>query len=142
MHFPIAIHNRDCEQQSTLNPNMPLRGLMYFGNLYDSYIESNGLNIYGKKLIKIPTPQYYVLYNGTDQEEAVKEFCKFLQSDNGNRKEDRRTKITVEILQTIRYNGHIPYDWRISGQTTWSTGKSESRPPGHRQRFSGGILFT
>ncbi len=22
------------EQQSTLNPNMPLRGLMYFGNLY------------------------------------------------------------------------------------------------------------
>lgn len=73
MHFPIAIHNRDCEQQSTLNPNMPLRGLMYFGNLYDSYIESNGLNIYGKKLIKIPTPQYYVLYNGTDEEEAVKE---------------------------------------------------------------------
>ena len=46
---------------------------MYFGNLYDSYIESNGLNIYGKKLIKIPTPQYYVLYNGTDEEEAVKE---------------------------------------------------------------------
>ena len=40
------------EQQSTKNPNMPLRGLMYFGNLYDSYIESNGLNIYGKKLIK------------------------------------------------------------------------------------------
>ena len=61
------------EQQSTKNPNMPLRGLMYFGNLYDSYIESNGLNIYGKKLIKIPTPQYYVLYNGTDEEEAVKE---------------------------------------------------------------------
>ena len=42
----------------------------------DSYIESNGLNIYGKKLIKIPTPQYYVLYNGTDEEEAVKELAK------------------------------------------------------------------
>lgn len=29
------------EQQSTLNPNMPVRGLMYFGNLYDQYIKAN-----------------------------------------------------------------------------------------------------
>lgn len=34
------------EQQSTFNPNMPIRGLMYFGNLYDTYIEKNELNIY------------------------------------------------------------------------------------------------
>lgn len=27
------------EQQSSYNPNMPLRGLMYFGNLYDAYID-------------------------------------------------------------------------------------------------------
>ena len=32
------------EQQSSYNPNMPLRGLMYFGNLYDSYIDKNNLN--------------------------------------------------------------------------------------------------
>ena len=71
--FIIDSYMSMLEQQSTLNPNMPLRGLMYFGNLYDSYIESHGLNIYGKKLIKIPTPQYYVLYNGTAEEEAVKD---------------------------------------------------------------------
>lgn len=61
------------EQQSTLNPNMPVRGLMYFGNLYSSYIKTNQLNIYGTKLQKIPTPQYVVFYNGTDKSEAVAE---------------------------------------------------------------------
>ena len=52
------------EQQSSKNPNMPLRGLLYFAKLYDKYIESNNLNIYGSKLIKIPTPKYVVFYNG------------------------------------------------------------------------------
>ena len=61
------------EQQSTLNPNMPVRGLMYFGNLYDSYIKTNELNIYGTKLQEIPTPQYVVFYNGQEDSEAVVE---------------------------------------------------------------------
>lgn len=52
------------EQQSTLNPNMPLRGLIYFGRLYSAYTKGKNLNIYGSRLIKVPTPQYYVLYNG------------------------------------------------------------------------------
>lgn len=61
------------EQQSTFNPNMPLRGLMYFAKMYDKYIESLKLNIYSSKLIKIPTPQYKVFYNGdTLQPERTK----------------------------------------------------------------------
>lgn len=59
------------EQQSSYNPNMPLRGLMYFGNLYSAYVEKNKLNIYGSKLIKIPTPKYVVFYNGTSDREPV-----------------------------------------------------------------------
>lgn len=54
------------EQQGSVNSNMPIRGLIYFGNLYDQYIKVNELNIYGKKLQKIPTPQYIVFYNGTE----------------------------------------------------------------------------
>lgn len=46
------------EQQGSINPNMPVRGFMYFGDLYNKYIKTNELNIYGKKLQKIPTPQY------------------------------------------------------------------------------------
>lgn len=52
------------EQQSTNNPNMPVRGLMYFGKLYSKYIKSRKLNLYGTKQIMLPTPRYVVLYNG------------------------------------------------------------------------------
>ncbi len=59
------------EQQSTFNPNMPVRGLMYFGMLYEKYIKSNGINIYNKSLKKIPTPRYVVFYNGVEERPAV-----------------------------------------------------------------------
>lgn len=63
-----AIDNRMAlyEHQSSFNPNMPLRGFMYFGKLYNKHIKENEHNIYSSKLIKIPTPQYYVFYNGLE----------------------------------------------------------------------------
>ena len=54
------------EHQSTYNPNMPLRGFLYFARLYEGIVNLSK-NIYYPKLIKIPTPQYIVLYNGTDR---------------------------------------------------------------------------
>lgn len=54
------------EHQSTFNPNMPLRGMMYFSKLYNKYITVNKLNIFSSRLIKIPMPQYYVFYNGEE----------------------------------------------------------------------------
>ena len=56
---------------STFNPNMPLRGLMYFGNLYNSYIDQRELPIYGSSLVKIPTPRYIVFYNGTSKRAPI-----------------------------------------------------------------------
>ena len=52
------------EQQSTFNPNMPIRGLMYYGKMYSRYITENKLNLYGKTLVLLPTPRYTVFYNG------------------------------------------------------------------------------
>jgi len=52
------------EHQSTYNPNMPLRGIMYFSTLYSQYLTEKNKNIYGKSLVKIPTPRYIVFYNG------------------------------------------------------------------------------
>lgn len=60
------------EQQSTYNPNMPLRGMLYSGRLYTKYIEENRINVYGSRLVKIPTPRYVVFYNGSREVEAVK----------------------------------------------------------------------
>ncbi len=56
------------EHQSTFNPNMPLRGFFYFASLYHDYVDSlTDIDIYSNRLITIPTPQYVVLYNGTDK---------------------------------------------------------------------------
>ena len=56
------------EHQSTLNFNMPIRGLIYYARAVDGYLEKKGLKrkIYRKTLVKIPAPDYYVLYNGTE----------------------------------------------------------------------------
>lgn len=56
------------EQQSTYNPNMPLRQLQYSGYVYEKYIKDNGLNKYGRKLIKLPVPKLVVFYNGTKEQ--------------------------------------------------------------------------
>jgi predicted transposase/invertase (TIGR01784 family) len=51
------------EHQSTINPNMAIRLLLYIAELYERMIK--GRTIYSEKPIKIPWPEFYVLYNGT-----------------------------------------------------------------------------
>ncbi len=53
------------EHQSTINPNMPIRGFLYFARNYESYIELNHLDIYSSVLQALPLPQYIIFYNGT-----------------------------------------------------------------------------
>ncbi len=56
------------EQQSSWNPNMPIRGLMYFGKVYETYFDRIGKErLFFNSLIKIPTPKYIVFYNGEDR---------------------------------------------------------------------------
>ncbi|MDR1446977.1 MAG: Rpn family recombination-promoting nuclease/putative transposase [Treponema sp.] len=52
------------EHQSTINPNMPLRILMYIARVYEKIVEIK--DVYAKGLIKIPRPEFIVLYNGPD----------------------------------------------------------------------------
>ena len=52
------------EHQSTINENVPLRLLMYIGRVYEKIIDRKKL--YQKKVVKIPTPEFIVLYNGSD----------------------------------------------------------------------------
>lgn len=72
------------EHQSTYNPNMPLRGLLYFARLFEKFITSRNLNIYSSTLQKLPTPRYIVFYNGTKEEPEKNTFRlsdAFLQKD-------------------------------------------------------------
>ena len=59
------------EHQSTVNPNMPLRGLMYFARLYQSYLAGRKQMLYGSSQVKIPAPKFVVFYNGTTNQEDI-----------------------------------------------------------------------
>lgn len=50
------------EQQSTVNPNLPLRFLMYITDIYSAYTKD--MNIYGSKKVQIPLPSFVIFYNG------------------------------------------------------------------------------
>ena len=52
------------EHQSTINANMPLRFLQYAARLYERI--QNPRDRYLKYLKKIPTPEFYVFYNGEE----------------------------------------------------------------------------
>ena len=57
------------EQQSTVNPNMPVRLLLYIAGEYEKIIKKNGdlKLLYSKKLIKLPAPEFYVIYTGNEE---------------------------------------------------------------------------
>ena len=73
------------EQQSTFNPNMPLRGLMYFAQLYQMHLSRLGRTLFRTSLVKIPNPKFIVFYNGsheTKDRELLKLSDAFEQVDN------------------------------------------------------------
>ena len=50
------------EHQSTINENMPLRDLIYLGRTLEKVLDEKSL--YRRKMLHIPTPEFYVFYNG------------------------------------------------------------------------------
>ena len=55
------------EHQSSWNPNMPLRMLWYVAKLYSRQLDSQEV-VYRSRLIPIPAPEFYVFYNGNQDE--------------------------------------------------------------------------
>ena len=72
------------EHQSTVCPNMPIRSLIYFSVILSDMLSDKknkkmiGRNIYGKRLVKIPTPHFIVFYNGEEEQPEVQELQVFL----------------------------------------------------------------
>ena len=70
------------EHQSTVCPNMPMRSLIYFTTILSDMLSGRGgegrerkigRNLYGRKLVKIPVPQFVVFYNGEEKQPEVQE---------------------------------------------------------------------
>ena len=52
------------EHQSTINQNMPFRFLEYIARIYEKITTKD--EKFGRKLVKLPIPEFYVFYNGKD----------------------------------------------------------------------------
>ncbi len=52
------------EHQSTWSENMPLRELAYLGRTYEKILDNR--RVYERRLYRIPSPHFYVLYNGDE----------------------------------------------------------------------------
>lgn len=61
------------EQQASINPNMPLRDLLYISGHFSKFTRDR--SIYSSRLLKIPVPQFIVFYNGT-REQPEKQILK------------------------------------------------------------------
>ena len=55
------------EHQSTKNPNMPLRNLLYVADLYS--VLTKDMFLYGELPAAIPEPRFVVFYNGEQKME-------------------------------------------------------------------------
>lgn len=90
------------EQQSTFNPNMPMRFLIYAGMLYDKYVRNTWTyRIYSSSLQKAPAPKFVCFYNGAaDKEDRV--ILKL--SDSFDKESVSDIEVTVTMLN-INY-GH------------------------------------
>ena len=82
------------EHQTTFNPNMPLRYLMYVADLYQKLTVE--LDIYSSKQITLPNPSFVVLYNG-EKEQPKRRVLRL--SDAYSRKGEGSTELELTVLQ-------------------------------------------
>ena len=71
------------EHQSTINQNMPFRFLEYIARIYEKITTKD--EKFGRKLVKLPVPEFYVFYNGKDDyptESVMKLSDAFMQLDD------------------------------------------------------------
>ena len=71
--FLIDMNMSFYEHQSTYNPNMPLRSMIYYVNALEDWLKRKNLDLFGRKRIQLPTPHFVVFYNGTEKRPEYEE---------------------------------------------------------------------
>ena len=94
------------EHQSTLNPNMPVRFLIYLAQEYQLLVESADKSLYGSELIPLPTPQCVVFYNGTA--DTPDEYELRLSSAFSNQDVEPAVEVVVNVINiNYGHNEHL-----------------------------------
>lgn len=90
------------EHQSTVNNNMPLRDIIYYSRTMEKLIDSKAL--YRRKLIPIPTPEFFVFYNGDEpfpSEQILKLSDAYL-----DKSKSPMLELTVKVININLPEGH------------------------------------
>ena len=96
------------EHQSTINQNMPFRFLEYIARIYEKITTKD--EKFGRKLVKLPIPEFYVFYNGKDDypvESVMKLSDAFMQlgDDSELKNQLENTSYPLEIsVKVININ--------------------------------------
>ena len=90
------------EHQSTVNPNMPLRDLFYITSEFSELVELKSL--YSSALIKLPTPNFVVFYNGDIEIGDVSEYR--LSDSYMTRVEEPALELRVTVLN-VNYGKNV-----------------------------------
>ena len=85
------------EHQSTVNPNLPLRILMYIARLYEKILGER--DIYASKRVTIPFPVFYILYNGSAEmpDSVVLKLSDLFELPGDLSAEDRETALELSV---------------------------------------------
>lgn len=102
--FVIAGTMNLYEHQSTVNPNMPVRFLIYLAEEYQKLLSQAETSLYGTGQVFLPAPQCIVFYNGKKEipEEQVLKLSDAFE--NKNRQAD--VELTVRMYN-INYGHNI-----------------------------------
>ena len=109
------------EQQSTFNPNMPLRMLQYSAQLFEKYVRQNHLDKYGSYLLQLPVPRLIVFYNGTKDmpDESI-----LLLSDSFPEEADQDIEVRVRMININEdHSRKIQEDCRPLLEYSWLIGR-------------------
>ena len=97
------------EHQSTINKNMPFRFLEYIARIYEKITTKD--EKFGRKLVKLPIPEFYVFYNGKDDypvESVMKLSDAFMQLDGKLRNQLENANYPLEIsVKVININDFL-----------------------------------
>jgi hypothetical protein len=94
---------------------MPLRSLLYIARVYEKIIDSK--NIYKEELLKIPKPEFFVLYNGKDEmpdESVLKLSDAFIEVPQ---LKELKLELEVKVL-----NINLSHNPKIIGQSNTLSG--------------------
>lgn len=90
------------EHQSTYNPNMPVRFLIYLAEEYQKLVEQARMSLYGSTRIELPAPRCVVFYNG--EKNLPEESVMKLSDSFINKERQADVELQVRVLN-INY-GH------------------------------------